>query len=390
MRLIFFILLFISSLCFSQTLSDRARISVITCGPGQQAVYTAFGHSAFRVEDPVNRIDQVYNYGAFDFRQKNFYLNFARGQNYYRLASYSFRDFEYEYIYYNRYIHQQVLNLTAGQQQKLFDFLQWNAKPENQYYLYDYFYDNCATRIRDVVQHVFGDSVKFDGSYIDTDYSIRELTDLYLQSQPWGDLGIDICLGLPMDKKATPYEYMFLPDYIESAFAHASIKKGEQTIPLVERTFSVFEPGNNQKTSNGLLHPFNVFTGLFIIAALFSFRDFKRGKLTMAFDAVFFAVLGAIGLLLFLLWVATDHKAAANNLNLLWALPTHIIAVIAFIRQPKWLEKYFLVTVIINAGLLLTWPILPQKLHYALVPIMLISALRAMTQYFIRRRARLL
>ncbi|HYC86358.1 MAG TPA: DUF4105 domain-containing protein, partial [Chryseosolibacter sp.] len=196
-----------------QTLSERARVSVITCGPGQRVLYTAFGHSAFRIEDPVNGIDQVYNYGVFDFRRKNFYLNFARGQNYYKLAAYPYPNFEYEYIYFNRFIHQQVLNLDQGQKQAFFDFLEENAKPENATYLYDYFYDNCATRIRDVTQKVLGDSVRFDGSYIQTDYTIRELTDLYLDYQPWGDLGIDICLGLPMDKRAAPHEYMFLPDY---------------------------------------------------------------------------------------------------------------------------------------------------------------------------------
>jgi hypothetical protein len=95
-RLLFLFLL--PAVCEAQVdLSDRATISVITCGPGP-VLYNAFGHSAFRVFDPLNGIDQVYNYGVFDFRRKNFYLNFARGHNYYRLASYSYPDFEYEYI----------------------------------------------------------------------------------------------------------------------------------------------------------------------------------------------------------------------------------------------------------------------------------------------------
>lgn len=387
MRKLLLLLVLISGASQAQIrLSGQAKISVITCGPGQDQLYAAFGHSAFRVEDPVNKIDQVYNYGVFDFRQKNFYLNFARGQNYYRLASYPFSDFEYAYIYFNRYIHQQELNLNRFQNQKLFDYLEWNALPENQYYLYDYFYDNCATRIRDVVVRVFGDSVKFDGSYIETRYSIRDLTDLYLKYQPWGDLGIDICLGLPMDKLATPYEYMFLPDYVESSFAHASIRDGNRSIPLVRKSFAVFEPKEALEYANGFFQPAYIFSILFLISLVISFRDVKKVMLTNSFDVALFSIVGSVGLLLLLLWIATDHKAAAKNFNLLWALPTHLIAVVAFVRQPGWLKKYFLITAVLTLALLVTWPVLPQQLHYSLIPFVLTILVRSVTQYYVRHR----
>jgi hypothetical protein len=384
MKKLLLLLLLTSSVCFGQLkLSKRAKISVITCGPGQEEVFTAFGHSAFRVFDPVNNIDYAYNYGVFDFDQPNFYLNFARGHNLYKLGVHSYKDFEYAYIYYKRYVHEQVLDLTPSQTQKLFDFLQWNAQPENQYYRYDYFYDNCATKIPEVVSKVLADSVTFDGSYIKTNYTIRELTDLYLKNQPWGDLGIDIGLGLPMDKKASPYEYMFLPDFVESGFAHASIKQGNQTVPLVKKRVVIFEP-KRHPIRNGIFQPLYVFSLFFLIAGLISYRDLSRKKLTMVFDTVYFTVLGVLGLLLLLLWLATDHHAAAKNFNLLWALPTHLIAVIAFLRKPKWLEKYFLGVTILSLVLLATWPILPQKLHYALIPIVMTSALRAFVQYRMR------
>jgi hypothetical protein len=385
MKKLLLLLLFLSSASFGQTqLSDSAKISVITCGPGQDAVFTAFGHSAIRVYDPAIRMDMAFNYGVFDFDKPYFYLDFARGHNDYKLGIHHYKEFEYAYIYYNRYLHEQVLNLTPAQAQKLFDYLKWNAEPQNQYYRYDYFYDNCATKIPEVVLKVFGDSVKFDGSYITTDYTIRELTDLYLKHQPWGDLGIDIGLGLPMDKKATPYEYMFLPDYVESGFAHATIQQGDKTVPLVKSRVSIYE-ARPENLSNGLFQPLYVFSFVFVIAALLSYRDLKRKKLTMTFDGILFTVLGVLGLLLTLLWVATDHKAAAKNMNLLWALPTHLIAVVAFIRQPKWLEKYFLGVAILSILLLITWPVLPQKLHYSLVPIVMTIAIRSFLQYRIRK-----
>jgi hypothetical protein len=379
---ILFLFLFISSAAFGQ-LSDSVTISVITCGPGQSELYSAFGHSAFRVHDPQTGYDAAYNYGVFNFRQKHFYLNFARGYLYYQLGVHDYRDFEYHYISDNRFVHEQVLDLTIQQKQRLIDFLNWNARPENQYYRYDYFYDNCATKIRDVIQHVFGDSVSFDSDHITTDYTIRELTDLYLPYQPWGDLGIDICLGLPMDKKAAPLEYMFLPDYVEKGFSHASIKQGTEERPLVKATNIVYS-GTPDKLSHSIFHPLIVFFVVFLFVCFISYKDLRRKKLSNSFDAVLFSVTGAIGLLLLFLWFATDHKAAAKNFNLLWALPTHIIAVFAFIKQPKWLAKYFFVVMIISLFTLGTWPILPQKLHYALIPIVLAVTVRSYVQYKIR------
>lgn len=386
MKKIAILLLVASTLAQAQTkLSPKAEISVMTFGPGQEQLYTAFGHSAFRVNDPELVMDHAYNYGVFDFNQPNFYLNFARGYLYYRLGVMEYKHFEDHYIYYNRYVHEQKLNLTQKQKQRLFDYLQWNNLPENRHYRYDYFYDNCATKMPDIVLEVFRDTVTFDGSYVKTDYTIRELTDLYLKHQPWGDLGIDIGLGLPMDKKATPYEYMFLPDYVESGFAHATINQNGNTVPLVKERVSIYE-SRDQEIAKTILTPLLAFSIFFIVISIISYLDYKRVKATQWLDVTLFTVLGVLGILLLLLWLATDHQAAAKNMNLLWALPTHLIAVFAFIKNPKWLEKYFLAIAILSVLLLLTWPILPQKLHYALIPLVMSIGLRSFIQYTTRNR----
>lgn len=381
MRKIFVLLLLASRISANAqiTLSDKAEISVITCGPGQNELYSAFGHSAFRVNDPVNGFDYAFNYGVFDFNQPNFYLNFARGHNYYKLAVQDYRQFEYFYIYYNRYVHEQVLNLTAWQKQRLFDFLQWNARPGNERYLYDYFYDNCATKLPEIMTKVFGDSVVFDGSHITTNYSIRQLTDLYLTWQPWGDLGIDICLGLPMDKKATPYEYMFLPDYVESGFDHARLN-GK---PLVSEKKIVYEALPENRTQS-LFRPLYVFTFIALITLAITFRDYKRKRISNWFDAFLFGSTGLIGLLLFLLWVATDHKAAANNLNLLWALPSHLAAAFLLFKTRSWMITYFYGVLLLNSILLLTWAWLPQQLHVALIPVVIMLLLRSLAQSYLK------
>ncbi len=371
---------------FSQKLSDQATISVVTCGPYQKAIYLAFGHSAFRVHDPASAIDYIFNYGVFDFDKPNFALNFARGYNYYMLGVHDYRLFRDNYIEDNRYVHEQILDLTAEQKQKVFDFLLWNARPENREYAYDYFYDNCATRIRDVIQSSLGNDVVFDGSYVTTKYSIRQLTDLYLGQQPWGDLGIDICLGLPMDKIATPYEYMFLPDYIESGFDHAIVKKDSISAPLVREKKIIYET-HLQAGERSLPHPLYVFGALAVIAVGLGIWDLKRRKLSIWFDAALFGVTGLIGVLLFLLWFFTDHKAAANNLNILWALPTHLAALAMFGKKPGWLKGYFLAVVVVEGLLLVTWKVLPQQLNVSLIPVVIALLVRAFIQYRLRQPA---
>lgn len=363
-------------------LSERAEIHILTCGPFQGELYSAFGHSAIRVYDPENEIDWLYNYGVFDFNQPNFYLNFARGYLNYKLAVMDYQRFRDYYIYYNRYIHEQVLNFNADQKQKFFEFLEWNALPENQFYYYDYFYDNCATRVRDALVTTFGDSIKFDGSYIETDYTIRELTDLYLEYQPWGDLGIDICLGLPMDKQASPWMYMFLPDYIESAFNHASIVTDSSSIPLIKKTISTYE-SKPQEIGNSLFSPWNVFYALLLIGVVITVFGIKKNKAFKGLDIVLFTIIGLVGSLLTLLWLATDHNAAARNMNILWALPTHFLAGLLLIKKEKkpWLKNYFLFSSVLGLLLVVCWSFLPQQMHTSLIPIVLLLSVRGFYNY---------
>ncbi len=358
-------------------LSNEAEIHILTCGPYQPELYSAFGHSAIRVTDPIVGIDLLYNYGIFDFDQPNFYLNFARGFLNYKLGVTYYDRFRDYYVMQNRYIHEQVLNLTLPQKQALFDFLQWNALPENQYYSYDYFYDNCATRVRDALKTVFQDDLRFDGSYIDTDYTIRDLTDLYLHEQPWGDLGIDLCLGLPMDVKATPEMYMFLPDYIEKGFNHAYISRNGQEIPLVKETLITYTSTPEEDTSSAIT-PLVAFTLLLLLGIAITLYEIKAKKYVRAFDILLFLVIGLVGWLLFALWTITDHSAASRNMNLLWAIPLYFPVVFWLFRKqpPRWVRSFFLVTCILGTVTLLTWFILPQDLHVALIPLTFLLVIR--------------
>jgi hypothetical protein len=374
---------------WAQKLSDNSSISVITCGPHHETSFLGFGHNAFRVRDPRVGIDYIFNYGIFDFDRPGFVLNFALGNNVYMLGVQEFEGFKNSYIEDNRYLHEQILNLTLEQKQKVFDYLVWNAAPENREYFYDYFYDNCATKIRDVIVKTLGSDVNFDGSYITTDYTIRQLTDIYLKPFPWLDLGIDLCLGLPMDKKASPYEYMFIPDYIESSFDHASIKSDSAIVPIVLEKDILYAEQPMEQRGFSVTHPLFLFCLLLVISLAITARDFNKKKLSNWFDVTVFGLAGGIGLLLLLLWFFTDHRAAAYNFNLLWALPLHLIGIIGLIRKKRWVVNYFLAVGLLQGFVLLFWWALPQQLNVSLIPVVITLLVRALSQFVLRKRAAL-
>ena len=370
-------ILFLILFCFIHSVSGQnedalsadAQVSIVTIGPYHKELYAAFGHSAIRVYDPGKGIDLAYNYGTFDYDQPNFYLNFAKGHLLYKLSVQDYKRLRQYYIYYNRFIHEQILDLNQDQKQVVFDFLQNNGRPENASYNYDYFYDNCATRIRDVFVQTLGYAVRFESSHITSGRSIRELTDDYLVGHhPWGDLGIDLCLGLPMDKIMAPSEYMFIPDYIEYAFENGWIKTAAGEKPLVSKKNIVFEP-QTMVEKKTIITPTLVFFVFFLVIAFVTRSQNKKMARGRYLDLSIFGVVGLLGIFLSVLWFATDHKAAAGNMNLIWAFPLHFIASFAFLKMnitPLW-KNYFRVTAIIMGLLILLWPLLPQMMPTSLM-----------------------
>ena len=383
LALLFLIFFQAYSLAFAQPikLSEAAEISVITCSPGNEALYAAFGHSAIRVRDPKLNMDLAYNYGIFDFDQPNFYLNFAKGYLNYKLGVRRFDRFIYAYQYYNRSVYEQVLDLDSAQRQQLYSFLATNALPENQYYFYDYFYNNCATKVWDAMETEFPEEVIFDDNYVETGYSFRDLVNIYTVDQPWGDFGIDLCLGLPMDKTLSPKEFMFLPDYIFKGFEKSKIIRDGEQIPLVKTSRTVFESNPNVPApERSIFTPNVVFWSLFILILAITLYSaiFKKRRLKVL-DIFIFSLFGLLGLFLFALWVFTDHAAASNNLNILWANPLYLVAVggLLFSRNTRWVKRSFRYNFYFLVLLLLFWYFIPQGYNPAFFPIVMILAIRS-------------
>ncbi len=361
---------------YCQILSPESEISLITLGPYQSEVYSAFGHSAIRVYDPANNWDSIYNYGIFDFNQPNFYLNFAAGNPYYKLGVYQYNYFLHSAIRENRRAVQQVLNLTLEEKQRLFDFLQWNARPENCNYFYNYIYDNCATRIRDVMDSVFAGNVQYSYNYVKEDLTFRDLMDLYLKEQPWGDLGIDLCLGTGIDKVATGYHYMFIPDYVEHAFAGAIFKSDSTEKPLIKETINLNEHSPESSVA-GMITPLVVSIFILLVYVFITYRDIKLKTRSRLEDTILFSIVGIVGWFLIFLLFFTNHISQIS-FNLIWAMPLHFPIAFLYLKKNKsrFMHIYFLISASVLGLFLVLWRVWPQDLHESLIPLLLALLIR--------------
>lgn len=380
MKKIYLIFLLFCSTVFqlnAQNLSDKATVSVITCGPGSE-LYSAFGHSAFRIHDPVLQLDKIYNYGTFDFNAPNFYLNFAKGKLTYQLSTSSFIRFLREYNYENRWVKAQELNLTSVDVQKVYDFLENNAKPQNKYYQYDFFYNNCATKIEDIIQNILRDKVHFTTNYIKTNKTHRDLIADYTANFKWAKFGIDLALGSVIDKTANKEDYNFLPDYIFKTFENATITiENNQIKPLVEKETTILSA---KKTIQhySVFSPTNVIFILSLLIAFITYQDFKKNKRTKIIDFLLYFITGIIGIIVLLLWFATSHTATYRNLNFLWAFAPNLLIAFVILKNniPKWIIIYNKILLLLIAVTFIIWIFKIQVFNLAIVSFLLVLIIR--------------
>jgi len=379
MRTFFFIFIiscFFVSNSFAQSLnlSEEAEISVLTIGPGN-SLNDAFGHSAFRVKDKRKQIDLVYNYGIYDFNTPNFYTKFAQGKLNYLIGRNYYEDFYNSYVYQNRTIEEQILNLTDNEKQQIFDYLENNYKPENRAYLYDFFFDNCATRIKDVLIKNCNSDITFNEPENFQAKTFRTLIQNQLEANTWGSVGIDIALGSVIDRPATPEEHMFLPKFIHAFFKEATLDNGNK---LVESNRLVFEKRELTEKSNFLISPLFVFSIIGLLIISITFLDYKNNKRSRILDIFIFACTGIIGVLLLLLWFATDHSSTAQNYNLLWAFALNIFMLkqVCKTRVNIRFVKYLKFLVIMLCLLTFHWIVGIQVFAIALLPLFIALAIR--------------
>ncbi len=335
--------------------SSHLRISLLTCGVGEE-LYSSFGHTGVRIIDSSRGMDIVYNYGTFNFGDPDFYSKFVRGKLLYYVSKDVFEGFMDEYVYEHRKVEEQVLLLNGEQKRKIDSFLEWNALPAHRDYKYDFLFDNCATRIRDIGPNILGPGFKFGRTLPENSkMTFRNIIDQYLARKHWERFGIDIALGSRIDKVMSNSDVMFLPDYLRDGLAGATLN-GQK----VAGETKVILPGGDDHSSGGLNQPF-LLTCLIAILTIAGLTVEKLKILGKVMSFVLMLVTGLLGCFLIFMWLGTDHQACQNNLNVLWALPTNIIFV--FSRKNK--DRYALVAI-----LLLIVSLLLHILHIQELPLL--------------------
>ncbi|MFT3748015.1 MAG: DUF4105 domain-containing protein [Agriterribacter sp.] len=371
-----FIFLFGCLMASAQTDSSHLRISLITCGPGED-LYSIWGHSAIRVTDTTTHSDRVYNYGTFDFNDPDFYIKFVRGgeQMQYFLSVESFESFLESYIEERRSITEQLLDLSGQEKLDLYKALMINAKKENRFYRYDFLFDNCATRIRDIIRN-HSDTGLVIHRILDKPKTFRELihVDLNRTGMYWSKFGIDILLGSRLDRIAQNEQTMFLPVYLAKGFDSTYF----QSKYLVKSKDELYQ----SSLAESDISFFTPFVALTILLLLFIvFAALKNKAVLTSLDFLLFLSTGLLGILLILMWTATDHALCKDNYNLLWALPFHAIAAFFLRSKKNWIKKYWLATAVINILILVTWFFLPQQLNNGLLPLIILLTWRSYALY---------
>jgi len=357
--------------------SSHLRVSLLTCTPGDE-LYSLFGHSAIRIIDSSSVQDNVFNYGTFNFDDKNFYLKFIRGKLLYYISTEPSRDFIEYYKMTDREITEQVLSLSASEKISLYHKLLNNLKEENKYYQYDFFFDNCTTRLRDLIVSEKDPPLVLP-PVKPMNSSFRNAIHEYLDKgkQYWSKLGIDILLGARTDHKMTASEQEFLPNNLMNALA----KQGPEIIKSQTKLYNL----NPEEKKEPWFTP--MFLSMSILALFVLLGQMKNHKLKIVLnglDGLLFFFAGLIGCILIFMWFYTNHSMTKTNYNLLWAWPTHIITSFFISNKGKALHVYWLLTMVLLTVVLITWFFLPQAMNPALLPFVILMIYRATNKFFQR------
>ena len=371
---IFFLFLFLVCGTLSvRAQSDDLEVYLVTCSPGTET-YSMYGHSALRLVNAEKGSDNVYNWGVFDFSTPNFNYKFARGRLEYMLAVSSWNSFLQEYFSEERSVWLQRVNLDSGEIKLLLDFLENNMKPENRFYRYDFFMDNCSTRIRDIFESVSGDRLVYPSNNGEP-VTYRQRLDEYTLNTPWLDVGIDLLIGSPGDELCGFRESMFLPDYLMHNLSESKVIRNDKINPLLGEPIAVFEfapQGNNVAL---YLKPWFILSCLAMVILMLTFNTANR-IFQGLIDYMLFSLVALLAILMIFANYLTDHLAMGNNYNIIWLNPLLIIApFVLFVgKGPKifWssiitLQVVFMIVILI----------VPQSVNPAFVPLSVIIIIRA-------------
>ena len=348
----------------SLTLAET-DISILTCRSGDE-LYSTFGHTAIRINNTKLDLDLVYNYGLFSFDTPNFYVKFMRGQLPYLLGSTKMHYFMREYQAERRSIFEQVLILDNNRKKEIIEFLQDNIKPENREYAYDFFYDNCATRVVDVYD-IYG-SPGNDIKYLKAveEKTFRDLLKENLTNLPWSEFGIDVVIGARADQMTNRRHQMFLPEYLMDNLANATIEYEGTVSNLAKEPQVILDFEGDNKNRKTYATPWPLFIMLLLMIATIAI-NLKYNKWSKVFNKILIGVSAILGIFLLFMWFGTNHGATRDNWNVLWLNP---LLLLFFTKlRGNTIFKMVVTGCLIVAGLNCFFTFLPQFFHIAFLPI---------------------
>jgi hypothetical protein len=360
---------------------DSIRISLLTCAPGEE-IYSLFGHTAIRYEDPSRGIDLVFNYGVFSFDTPNFIYRFVKGETDYMLGVVDYPYFEMEYVYRNRTVWQQTLQLTAEEKERLFRLLQVNYLPGNRVYRYNFFFDNCATRPRDKIEESLNGKVVY--SSVDNRQTFRDIIYQSSKGYEWNRFGMDFCLGAEADRPISYREEMFAPLYLMDAFANAVIRDaGKKERALVSSTTEVVSGEGIEKENGFRLTPMRSALLLFILIVSATIYGIRKKRSLWGIDLFLFAFAGLAGCVIAFLSCFSEHPAVSPNYLIVVFHPLHLLLLPLFLRQEAKGRKsyYHLINVAVLTLFILIWPVNPQHFNLAVLPLTLCLLIRSASNY---------
>lgn len=366
---------------------SNSEVSLLTCSPNIDAVYSFFGHSAIRVKDDSLNIDYVFDYGVFDFNSNNFIYRFIKGETDYMVMGRLFENFRREYIARGAGVYEQILNLSYDEKKAIVNYLFWNVQPANRVYRYNFVENNCSTKLRDIVVETVKGNLCFKEEKNKQTY--RDLLNEDLVMAPWYRMGINVIIGSAADTTITMSQKDFIPQYLFNSFESATINDTTGCVPLVKQTRILLKPStenetfvsyiNEQKqTINSPLYWGIILVIMSLIVSVFSYSRNKK-ILVNLFDTILFSVSTLCGCIVFYLMFFSLHPCVGANWNLVWLNPLFLLF-LPLLFTKSWL-KYIISYHFINFALLTLFFVfmyfIPQAIDYTFLPFIFVLWFRS-------------
>ncbi len=324
---------------------ESVKITLITETPGAE-LYSVYGHTAFRIRESETGKDYIFHYGLFDFNAPGFYTNFLKGILKYKMGGQYFSSLYRTSEEEGRGLYEQELNLDSSETMQLYNILHENYKRENRAYLYDFLYENCSTKPRDLLEKLWGSRLKYPDSFPKKTY--RQVLSEHQRVLPWIDYGIDLIIGSEVDKEIGIRDQAFLPEYLKKALSAASLdgqkavfKERELIVPSLQRTVYFYQ------------RPVFYFLLLFLLELFIFIYVLRSGvkRWIRLYDMTFYTLISLMSIFIMLLWWGTDHHITKHNWNLLWLNPLYLILTTAgWIGWRSLYEKTRLILMLITVS----------------------------------------